>query len=197
MGWLITAVVVLGIVVLARLIIVEPFSVPSESMEPTLEVGERILAGKWPDAREVHRGDVVVFDGATTFGPVGPTPNALNQVLAATSGHSADSVYVKRVISTGGERVTCCDSGGRLTIDGVALEEPYLMAGEAPSLATFDVWVPPGRLWLMGDHRSRSKDSRSHLGSPGGGTVSAEDVIGPVVFRYWPLDRFGVGVGGP
>ncbi len=86
---------------------------------------------------------------------------------------------------------------GRLTIDGVALDEPYVPVGEAPSAGTFDVWVPPGRLWLMGDHRSRSKDSRSHLGSPGGGTVSAEDVIGPVVFRYWPVDRVGVLGGGP
>ncbi|MEP7159757.1 MAG: signal peptidase I [Dermatophilaceae bacterium] len=181
----------LALLLAVRAVIAEPFTVPSESMEPSLNPGERIIVPKWPGQRDVARGDIVVFDGSGTFGPVGPPPSALDRALGTLAGHSADSVYVKRVIAVGGERIACCDTRGRLTLDGVALDEPYVSAGDAPSDVTFDVVVPAGRLWLMGDRRARSKDSRSHRGSPGGGTVSVETVIGPAAFRYWPADRIG------
>ncbi len=174
-----------------RAVLAEPFAVPSESMDPTLNPGERIIVSKWPGQRDVSRGDIVVFDGSGTFGPVGTPPSTVDRVLGTLAGHSADSVYVKRVIAVAGERVACCDARGRLTLDGVALDEPYVSAGDAPSDVAFDVMVPAGRLWLMGDRRARSKDSRSHRGSPGGGTVSVESVIGPAAFRYWPVGRIG------
>jgi signal peptidase I len=78
-----------------------------------------------------------------------------------------------------------------LTVNGKAVDETYVMPGDAPSKLTFDITVPAGRLWVMGDHRSDSADSRAHLGDPGGGTVRLSDVIGRASLTYWPLSRLG------
>lgn len=85
----------------------------------------------------------------------------------------------------------CCDSQGRLTINGKPLDEPYVAAGNKPSDVAFDIQVPEGRLWVMGDHRADSADSRAHLGSPGGGTVPTDHVVGKVIGLYWPMSRIG------
>ncbi|HQH89322.1 MAG TPA: signal peptidase I, partial [Dermatophilaceae bacterium] len=99
--------------------------------------------------------------------------------------------YVKRVVGVPGDHVVCCDVDGRLTINGVAVNEPYLYPGNPPSTTRFDVTVPAGKIWVMGDHRSASADSRSQMGKPGGGMVPLDDVVGRAWVRYWPLDRLG------
>lgn len=182
--------------VVVRWFVIEPFSIPSESMQPGLQPGDRVLVTKLGPWRDFERGDVVVFDGTTTFGEVSSREtNMVGTVLRAltefVAGRSAESDYVKRIVGVGGDRITCCAADGRLQVNGVAVEELYLADGDDPSTLRFDIRVPPGRVWLMGDHRSRSADSRSHLASPGGGTVAEDDVIGPVVVRAWPLDRWG------
>jgi signal peptidase I len=184
--------------VLVRALVVQSFYIPSGSMEPTLEPGDRILVSKVGAPSSVHRGDVVVFDGTTTFGTVDGTPaptgviaRALGGVASALSVGGNESDYVKRVVGMPGDHVVCCDDSGHVTVNGKPVTEPYLYAGDEASDLTFDVRVPAGRIWLMGDHRSDSADSRAHLGDPGGGMVRLEDVIGTAEVIYWPLTRAG------
>ncbi len=183
------------VMLLVRAFVVQSFSVPSGSMEPTIAPGDRLLASRLIRGDSIHRGDIVVFDGAGAFGSGEPSdPGKLQQVLrAAASLLSIDTGtdYVKRVVGVPGDEVMCCDPSGRLVVNQVAVNEAYLFPGDAPSEVTFDVTVPDGRIWVMGDHRSDSSDSRSYLGHAGGGTVRLDDVIGQVTVRYWPLGRLG------
>jgi signal peptidase I len=127
--------------------------------------------------RPVRPGDVVVADVRGSFEPGRPSTGPLaGSVLLP---RAQDAFVVKRVVALGGQRVTCCDEAGRLVVDGVPLEEPYL-TGPA-SQDAFDVRVAPGALWLLGDNRDVSEDSRAHLGSPGGGSVPEAAVVGRVV----------------
>lgn len=96
---------------------------------------------------------------------------------------------IKRVVGLAGDRVACCDEQGRVTVNGVPLEESYVKAGSEPSEMSFDVEVPVGRLFVMGDNRQNSQDSRAHLGDPGGGMVPVKEVVGKAVVVMWPLDR--------
>jgi signal peptidase I len=187
---------VLALVVSAvvKTFFVQMFFVPSGSMRPLFVEDDRILVQKvsyW--AGDVHRGDVVVFDdpGGRWLGAEGapaltPVQKALSEVgLYPTGGH-----LVKRVIGIGGDHVVCCDRSGRVTVNGVPLDErSYIMQGAAPSDKRFDVTVPKGRLWVMGDNRSNSEDSRFHQELPGGGTVPVKDVVGKVWAIVWPLRR--------
>lgn len=154
--------------------VVEPFQVPSTSMADTLRVGDRVLVNKlaYRFGGTPRRGDVIVFDGAGSFRQEGGTD------------------YVKRVIGVGGDRVTCCDRRGRLLVNGRPLDEAYLYPGDRPSRVPFDIVVPEGRLWVMGDHRDNSRDSRDHLGDPGGGTVPVGRVIGRADWVAWPLGHW-------
>lgn len=140
-------------------------TVDSNSMAPTLRAGERVAIVK-PGG--VQRGDVVAFDGRGTFVP---------------SLHP-EVVFVKRVIGMPGDRVMCC-SDGRLVLNGATLDEPYLVPG-TPEDVSFDVVVPDGSLWVMGDNRPHSADSRAHLGDPGGGFVPLSKVDGTVAAVVWP-----------
>lgn len=175
-----------GALVVVRLGVADVFAVPSASMEPTLVPGQRILVDKRD--HDLRRGDVVVFDGAASFEATDTRPWP-RRVLGAAMGEWGGPHLVKRVIGLPGDRIRCCDARGHLTLDGSTLDEPYLYPGDTPSDVTFDVTVPPGRLWVMGDHRSRSADSRSRLGRPGGGLVPLADVTGTVTRVIWPLGR--------
>ncbi len=136
----------------------------------------------------------MVFDGRGSFAPLNSGKGPAADFLAG-AGHwlgvtGSDTTYVKRVLGLPGDHVVCCDADGRLTVNGQQVAEPYLYAGDAPSQLKFSVIVPAGRLWLMGDHRSKSADSRSLLGAPGGGMVPLDRIIGRPVQIIWPLDRF-------
>ncbi|MCI2240229.1 signal peptidase I [Paenibacillus sp. TRM 82003] len=193
------AVAVLAVALLVALVlrsfVVQTFSIPSDSMSPTLEPGERVLVWR-VGAQDVQRGDVVVFDGTGTFAPAPEEPRGLARLGAALGSllgfHPGESDYVKRVVGLPGERIACCDEQGRLTVDGTPLDEPYLHPGDSASDVEFDIEVAPGRVWVMGDHRSESVDSRSHLAAPGGGTIALEDLVGRVVAVSWPLSEIEV-----
>ncbi len=181
-----------------RAVVLAPFWIPSTSMQPDLQIDDRVVVDKLAYRfAPVHRGDVVVFDGRGSFSQGEQAARSpLRQLLdAATSvlglPGSRDDDYVKRVIGLPGDRVTCCDAQGRIDVDGLPLEEShYLYRGDQPSQVAFDVVVPDGRLWVMGDHRSVSADSRAHLGSPGGGMVPLRKVVGRVQAVVWPVSRW-------
>jgi len=189
----------LVIAVVVRVLFVQAFFIPSESMQQTLLVGDRVLVNKiLYDVRDIRRGEIVVFDGVGVFtdrpderstsGPFERTLRAMSRVTGASERGGKD--FIKRVIGLPGDRVACCDDKHRLTVNGIPLEEKdYLFPGDTPSQQKFDVVVPDGRLWVMGDHRSRSADSRAHLGAPGGGTVPLSNVVGRAFVVVWPLYR--------
>lgn len=154
--------------------VAQPFQVPSGSMEGTLRIGDRVLVDKlaYRFGGTPERGDVIVFDGKDSFTPDSGTD------------------FVKRVIGVGGDRVTCCDARGRMTVNGRPLDETYLYPGDTPSRVPFDIVVPDGKLWVMGDHRDVSRDSRGHLGDPGGGSVPVGRVIGRVDWIVWPAGHW-------
>ncbi|GAA2061842.1 hypothetical protein GCM10009757_45420 [Streptomyces cheonanensis] len=193
------AVSLLGMVLLlgtTSAYVVQPFVIPSGSMEGTLQVGDRVLVNKlaYRFGGEIQRGDVIVFDGAGTFAAEPEDPGLLGGLLrtagaAVGLGPASGTDYVKRVIGVGGDRVVCCDTQGRIEVNGEPLDEPYLYPGDEPSTVRFDIEVPEGRLWVMGDHRSDSADSREYLGAPGGGTISEDKVIGRADWIGWPPSR--------
>ncbi|MFF0750289.1 signal peptidase I [Streptomyces sp. NPDC004267] len=182
--------------------VLQPFLVPSSSMEPTLQVGDRILVNKlaYRFGSEPRRGDVIVFDGTGSFveeQPAGnPVTGALHAAAAALGLAEPDETdFVKRVVGTGGDRVVCCDKDGRISVNGMPVKETYVMLGDQPSRVPFDIVVPDGTLWVMGDHRSQSSDSRDHLGQPGGGMVPVDKVIGRADWIGWPFGRWSTVAG--
>lgn len=187
------------LVVLLRAFVVQSFYVPSGSMEPTVEPGDRVVVNKLVGGIDLQRGDVVVFDGTTTFaaadrtprGAPGPLGRALSSAAGALGINLGEQDFLKRIVGLPGDHVVCCSAGGQLEVNGKAVAEGYLPPGAKASDLTFDVVVPPGRLWVMGDDRPRSADSRAHLGDPGGGMVPIDDVIGRASVIYWPLSRVG------
>lgn len=190
-GWRLVLAALLAAAVLAiivRATILDFFYIGSGSMENTLQVGEGLLVNRLAyRGQEVRRGDVVVFDGRGSLLSY-TRPNPADDVLRALRLSGDDTVFVKRVIAVGGDAISCCGPDGRLLLNGAPLEEPYLFPGDAPSEQRFSAVVPAGRVWLMGDHRSISTDSRSLLGAPGGGMVAEDRIIGRVERVVWPLD---------
>ena len=185
---------------------VQAFFIPSGSMEQTLHgctgcTGDRVLVNKVPYwFGEPEPGDIVVFKGPDTWSPevtVTEPGNPLSTALlwlGRTVGVAPPSEddFVKRVIAVGGQTVQCCDAEGRVTVDGEPLDEPYIFENNPIESRAFGpVTVGEGRLWVMGDHRSASADSKAHIGDEYSGTVGVDDVIGKAAMIVWPLDRFG------
>jgi signal peptidase I len=196
----ILVVVALLLAVVIKTYAIQAFFIPSGSMENTLEINDRVLVNKLVyDVRGIHRGDIVVFNGDGSWDP-GTPPRDTNFVVKFAQGfasmfgfgHPGD-ILIKRVIGLPGDRVACCDAQGRVTVNGVPLtEQSYLYPGDAPSEIRFNIVVQPGRLWVMGDHRLISDDSRNHLGEPGGGTVPENAVIGRAFVIIWPISRWRI-----
>jgi len=199
------SVIVIGLALLLSLIVktwlMQAFYIPSESMENTLLVGDRVIVNKLvPSPISLHRGDVIVFEDPDHWLPApvpvqrSPLTQALNTTLTFVGLLPSDegNHLIKRLIGVPGDHVVCCDNQKRLTVNGVALTEPYLFPGDSPSQESFNITVPAGRIWVMGDHRSDSADSRPHDQSSGGfkGSVPESLIVGRAVTIVWPIDHW-------
>jgi signal peptidase I len=190
--------VVAGLIaLLVRSFVFQAFRIPSGSMENTLQIGDRVLVNKVVyDFRGIQRGDIVVFNGQGSWDPSGPAASTdpavrfFHDVLRAIGIETDGTDYIKRVIGVPGDHVVCCGADGRITVNGVPISESsYLYPGNSPSDKQFNVTVPPGRLWVMGDHRGDSEDSRYHSTSPGGGAIPENEVVGRSFVVIWPPSR--------
>jgi len=195
-------VIALALSFLVKTFLAQPYSIPSQSMENTLQPGDRIIVSKFtPQHSPLHRGDVIVFKRPTTWGPdPAPKPGPVHQavsdglvflgVLPGGGEH-----LVKRLIGLPGDHITCCTRKGLLKVNGVPIhEKAYIKPGSEPSLQRFSITVPAGKVWVMGDNRGDSADSRVHgTGSTLGetGSVPMSDISGEVVAIAWPLSRIG------
>jgi signal peptidase I len=194
-------VVALFLTLVIKTYAIQAFYIPSGSMQNTLAIGDRVLVDKLSfEFGNIHRGDIVVFSGDGTWDP-GVTPASTNffsrfgQSVASMFGFAKDqNDFIKRVIGLPGDKVACCDAQGRVTVNGVALnEKSYLYPGNPPSQTRFSVTVPAGSLWVMGDHRDVSYDSRGHEnGFPGGGAIPESAVVGRAFIKIWPVSQFGL-----
>ncbi|WP_328886847.1 signal peptidase I [Streptomyces sp. NBC_00316] len=194
--------VALLIALVLKTFLVQAFVIPSGSMEQTIRIGDRVLVDKltpWFGARP-QRGDVVVFkdpggwlrqENVAKKDPpvvVKQMKEGLTFIGLLPSDDEQD--LIKRVVAVGGDTVKCCSTDGKVTVNGVPLDEPYLHPGNPPSTLKFEVKVPAGRIFVMGDHRSNSADSRFHLDGPGQGTVSEDEVVGRAVVIAWPFGHW-------
>jgi signal peptidase I len=192
--------VALLLAVIIKTYAIQAFYIPSGSMENTLLINDRVLVNKIVyHIRDIHRGDIVVFNGDGSWDP-GTVPvngNIFQQFGDGFAsmfgfGHPGD-ILIKRVIGIPGDHVACCDAQGRVTVNNVPLnEQSYLYPGSAPSLSRFNIVVPSGRLWVMGDNRFYSDDSRDHQGDPGAGTIPESGVIGRAFIIIWPPSRWRI-----
>lgn len=186
---------------LVKTFLVQAFFIPSDSMNNTLLKGDRVLVTKLaPGPFDVHRGDIVVFKdpGGWLTTPKAPAPSAwhafVNDGLTFVGLLPQDSGehLIKRVIGVAGDTVVCCDVQGRITVNGVGLDEPYLKPGSLNTDMPFTTVVPADSLWVMGDNRLDSSDSRYNQGRPGGGSIPLDNVVGVAFVTVWPGDRMGL-----
>jgi signal peptidase I len=193
-------VIALALALLIKTYAFQAYFIPSGSMQNTLEIGDKVLVNKIVyHLRSIHRGDIIVFNGAGSWnpGPAGPTPNPADRLYHAVIGlfgaAPGQTDYIKRVIGIPGDHVACCNAQGQVTVNGVALsEKSYLYPGNVPSQTPFNITVKPGMLWVMGDHRAVSDDSREHTGYPGGGDIPENMVVGRAFWIVWPPSRWRV-----
>ncbi len=209
-------VVALIIAVVIKTFVVQAFVIPTGSMQDTLQINDKILVNKLVyHFRSIHAGDIIVFDGAGSWNAStaasGTSPGLLARGYDDTFRKAFDAVgglfgtpigqtdYVKRVIGVPGDHVVCCNAGGLITVNGVALhEQSYLYPGDKSNdhpydiRGHFNVTVPPGYLWVLGDHRSISDDSRGHRSDPGNGMVPEDEVIGRAFVIVWPPSQWRI-----
>jgi len=197
----ILVVVSLFISIIIKAFLIQAFYIPSGSMETTLEINDRVIVNKfWNFFSEVKRGDVVVFRD-----PGGWLPPAYEEkrsaplqalrnglVFVGLAPDPAKQHLIKRVIGVGGDRIVCCDKSGSLLINGKPVKENYLYEGNKPSEMTFDVTVPKGYIWAMGDHRAASEDSRYHQEDSNKGMVPLNKVVGRAFMIIWPIGHFSL-----
>ncbi len=170
-------------------------------MENTLQIQDRVAVNKIPFiSKSINRGDVVVFRDPANWLPA-PSPETGNKVLlkakevlvfAGVLPNPAKQYLVKRVIGVAGDHIICCDKSGGLTINGKKTNEPYIFAGNKPSEMDFNVTVPEGKIWVMGDHRGASADSRYHQDDVNNGMVPVSRITGRVYAIIWPLKNAGL-----
>jgi signal peptidase I len=187
---------------LIKTFLVRSFYIPSSSMENTLHIDDRIIVNQLtPELLPVEHGDVVVFRdpggwlAPTVPQPVNPLVGAIDAFLAFVGLSAPDSNdhLIKRVIGLPGDVVVCCNDFGQLTVNGIPLEEPYILLPEGVTKATrddFTVTVPDDSLWVMGDNRYNSADSSFHRNDPTGGFVPLDNVVGRALFISWPASRW-------
>ena len=189
-------VVALVVSLLIKTFLVQFFYIPSGSMENTLQIKDRVAVNKIPFiSRTINRGDVVVFRDPNNWLPeivdygtnkyVAKAKSAL--VAVGVLPNPAKQYLVKRVIGVAGDHIVCCTKNEKLSINGVEVTEPYIYAGNKPSEMKFDVTVPAGKIWVMGDHRGASADSRYHQEDVNKGFVPLSKVTGRVVAVIWPF----------
>ncbi len=181
--------------VIVKTFFVQFFFIPSGSMENTLQVNDRVGVNKFGALfSDIKRGEVVVFrDPANWLTAPYDDKTGLSKVIrdslvfVGVMPDPAKQYLIKRVIGVGGDRVVCCNAEGKLEVNGVAVNEPYIYAGDKPSDSNFDVKVPKGFIWVMGDHRGASADSRFHTDDPNKGMVPLDKVTGRALVVVWPL----------
>lgn len=181
---------------LIKTFLVQFFYIPSGSMENTLQVQDRVAVNKVPFiSKSIDRGDVVVFRDPDNWLPEMIDYGTNKYIATAKSAlvaigvlpNPAKQYLVKRVVGVAGDRIICCTKDDKLSINGVEVDEPYIFAGNKPSDMTFDVTVPEGKIWVMGDHRGASADSRYHQEDINKGFVPVSKVTGRVVAVIWPF----------
>ena len=170
-------------------------------MENTLQIKDRVAVNKIPFvSRSIDRGDVVVFRDPASWLPA-VMPESGNSVIhkakevlifTGVLPNPAKQFLVKRVIGVAGDKIICCDATGALTINGKKTNEPYIFAGNKPSEMAFNVTVPEGKVWVMGDHRGASADSRYHQDDVNNGMVPVSKITGRVFAIIWPFQNFGL-----
>ena len=187
---------------LIKTFVVRSFYIPSASMENTLQINDRIIVNELePNLIPIQHGDIVVFrDPGGWLPPSVPiNQNPLDASWDAAlsfvglSAPDSNDHLIKRVIGLPGDHVTCCNALGQMSVNGVPLKEPYVLlpvGSQAVSGITFDVTVPKGSLWVMGDNRYNSADSRYHVNDPGKGFVPISNVVGRAFVISWPISRW-------
>ncbi|WP_249777072.1 signal peptidase I [Arthrobacter sp. C9C5] len=198
--WLkeIATVVVIAVVLsfLIKTFLFRAFYIPSESMMNTLDVNDRIFVNLLvPEPMALQHGDVVVFRDTkgwlvpSAVKPAGPLTGVQDALtFVGLLPDNSEQHLVKRVIGLPGDHVVCCDGSGRLTVNGAPLDEKYVNKAEVPQVRDFDVVVPAGKVWVMGDNRNHSADSRAHIES-NGGFIDVADIEGKAAVIAWPLNR--------
>ena len=194
-------IVALAVSIVIKTFLVQFFYIPSGSMENTLQINDRVAVNKVPFiGKSIKRGDVVVFRDPDNWLPE-PYVGDQNKFIAKIKDgfvavgvlpNPAKQYLVKRVIGVAGDKVECCSKDKKLMINGVEIDEPYIFAGNTASDTNFNVTVPAGKVWVMGDHRGASADSRFHQDDINNGMVPNSKITGKVVGIIWPIKHLGI-----